>query len=244
MRSPSIFQDLKLLQKSKTPALLFFGQSSLQFSKIKSENHFNDISLQGKKKSPFSIFLVFSSFESKNVNFALKLLQKFTSSLVVQLSSFQSFQKTYKKLAQKPLSIKPVTAKKPKPSSSAAFVASDQSFGLSFEKTNRRFQSEAISVPCTSEPFKLTTSKVVGILQTLRAVIQPAHFRQVPQSSTLYTVVKSPHVFKKTREQFASTLCKSVVKLNFKSSTVASLFLNSFFLLKFPCEVKVVLKNF
>lgn len=252
MRSPSIFQDFKFLHKPKTQVSSFLGSSGcsnslqsnfsgeiIEISNQKNNSlfRFDGFSFQGKGPELHQIFLVFSSFESKDLDCALNLFKRFTLTLASQYKTthcFQTYQKLLYPLCHLAKQKKQVSVNKPKLSNPT----------FAFDTTSHRFYlRKASSVLSTVETLKITTPKTVGLLRALRAICQPSHPQIVPQSSALITVIKSPHVFKKTREQFALTKCKSVVKLDFKNSSVASLFLNSFFLLKFPCEIKVILKT-
>nr|AOC61519.1 ribosomal protein S10 [Rhexinema sarcinoideum] len=258
MRSPSIFQDLKFLHKPNTQVSSFLSQSNFSGKKIEISNKKNNslcfygsFLFQNKNQKHYQIFLVFSSFESKNLHCALNLFKKFTLCLASQYETMNCFQKTYKKLLfppsifakQKPKSFLK-TANQKNQRCDIKLKLANPPIAFAFDTTSHPDSlKKASCVLSTVNALKKATPKMVGLLRALRIVGQPFHPKIVPQSSSLITVIKSPHVFKKTREQFALTICKSVVKLDFKNSTVASLFLNSFFLLKFPCEVKVILKT-
>ena len=81
-------------------------------------------------------------------------------------------------------------------------------------------------------------------LKTIRLLNRPVNkVLSIPQPITLHTLIKSPHVFKKTREQFASTFYKNSIKFHLDSEVSFQIFLNSFTLLKLPAEVKMILKR-
>lgn len=64
---------------------------------------------------------------------------------------------------------------------------------------------------------------------------------KIPQSTAIKTVIRSPHVFKKTREQFGLTKSKHVIVYHFRSQWSAMVFINCASLLKFPAEVQIVM---
>lgn len=66
---------------------------------------------------------------------------------------------------------------------------------------------------------------------------------QFPQSTHLRTVIRSPHVFKKTREQFGMVKCIRSLDYYFISHTCAQLFINCASVLKFPAEVQILLST-
>lgn len=66
---------------------------------------------------------------------------------------------------------------------------------------------------------------------------------QFPQSTHLKTVIRSPHVFKKTREQFGMVKCIRSLDYYFQSNTSAQLFINCASVLKFPVEVQIQLSS-
>lgn len=84
---------------------------------------------------------------------------------------------------------------------------------------------------------------ITGVLRTLRLLNRPLKYLCVPQPTKLYTVIRSPHVFKKTREQFATTQYKHAIKLQFCSDVSFRIFLDSFVLLKLPAEVKMLIQS-
>jgi len=65
----------------------------------------------------------------------------------------------------------------------------------------------------------------------------------LPQSTHLRTVIRSPHVFKKTREQFGMIKCKISIDYYFQSYTCAQLFINCASLLKSGVEVQIRLRH-
>lgn len=91
---------------------------------------------------------------------------------------------------------------------------------------------------------KLQDSKIAGILRAVRDLNQPFKSTDICLSTKLYTVIRSPHVFKKTREQFAMTKIKRIVQLNFQSKAALRLLIDSLILLKLPAEVKVIIRDY
>jgi ribosomal protein S10 len=81
--------------------------------------------------------------------------------------------------------------------------------------------------------------KYHGMIQSLHDHGRLKATNQLPQSTHLRTVIRSPHVFKKTREQFGMVKCKISLDYYFKSNTCAQLFINCASLLKLPVEVQV-----
>lgn len=101
--------------------------------------------------------------------------------------------------------------------------------------------------------FKLVTLEISKVgedyklrclaLKTVRNLAQPLGALGVPQKNNLYTVIRSPHVFKKTREQFVKQKYKLRIQLDFASGTMSSEFLDALVLLKLPAEIKVVIHS-
>jgi ribosomal protein S10 len=67
--------------------------------------------------------------------------------------------------------------------------------------------------------------KYHGMIQSLHDHGRLKATNRLPQSTHLRTVIRSPHVFKKT-EQFGMVKCKISLDYYFKSNTCAQLFIN------------------
>lgn len=81
------------------------------------------------------------------------------------------------------------------------------------------------------------------IIKTIHRLGSLKAANQLPQSTRLRTVIRSPHVFKKTREQFGMTKYKISLDYYFKSHRGAQLFINCACLVKFPLEVQIILSS-
>nr|YP_010733789.1 ribosomal protein S10 [Gayralia brasiliensis]YP_010733818.1 ribosomal protein S10 [Monostroma nitidum]WEG93060.1 ribosomal protein S10 [Gayralia brasiliensis]WEG93089.1 ribosomal protein S10 [Monostroma nitidum] len=90
---------------------------------------------------------------------------------------------------------------------------------------------------------KLNFKQSVAYLKLVGSLNENLNSTEVSMPTKLYTVIRSPHVFKKTREQFAITKYKRVVKLVFKSKSALKILVDSFVLLKLPAEVKIIIRN-
>lgn len=82
----------------------------------------------------------------------------------------------------------------------------------------------------------------LSYLRTVRAINNYNNHYYNNGYNSLYTVIKSPHVYKKTREQFALSHYKASVNYKIKHNTTTSLLKNTFLALKFPVEIKMVFK--
>ena len=82
-------------------------------------------------------------------------------------------------------------------------------------------------------------NRLVNILRTARDLNHALSQDSCPQTTRLFTVIRSPHVFKKTREQFAKTHHRRVVSLLFRSRAATQLFVDSLILLRLSAELKI-----
>jgi len=107
-------------------------------------------------------------------------------------------------------------------------------------KTWRRSDTEnTIKYLITLKALKF---KDLSYLRTVRDINNYHNHYNNNSYNCLYTVIKSPHVYKKTREQFALSHNKAGVYTKIKNNTTTSLYINFFLGLKFPVEIKMVLK--
>lgn len=249
MRLHSIFQESKLLSfasinNSKTAAYLkgdcnlkngiypniTEGRYCLKGSLNSRVQQLPDVSgtipqriLNSKK-----LILVLSSFESKDLECALKIIHKFIIALTNQLNNFFSLGATPRN---------PLTFTKGK------YYSSVGKKNLQYFRCKIEMGGTTVPLP---EPkiLKNRTKPAVGVLRAVRAINQSFKPMSIPQSTQLYTVIKSPHVYKKTREQFATTLCKCSLIFDFNCMVDLRLLMDSLVMLKLPVEVKFILKNF
>lgn len=110
---------------------------------------------------------------------------------------------------------------------------------LSAKQGHHIFSKVALSTSRYGEDYKLRNLA----LKTVRNLAQSLSALGVPQKANLYTVIRSPHVFKKTREQFVKQKYKLRIQLDFASNTLSSEFLDALVLLKLPAEIKVVIHS-
>ena len=110
---------------------------------------------------------------------------------------------------------------------------------LSAKQGQHIFSKVALSTSRYGEDYKLRNLA----LKTVRNLAQPLSALGVPQKANLYTVIRSPHVFKKTREQFVKQKYKLRIQLDFASNTLSSEFMDALVILKLPAEIKVVIHS-
>lgn len=212
-------------------------------------------------RSISKIKLFFRSFEAKDLQDSLDIFQNYLCSLTNQLSTLQKYQPLvdHKPLTEwQPLGYKIITpggeTKERKPVSGYykgqinAARLDLQTLGQSrpfYQRSQNitegtRNSKGARAIICRGVVAKQpSVLKAVSLLRALRDIHSSLNVLSVPQRTSLYTVIKSPHVFKKTREQFATTANKKVLTIHLASKVARSLVLESFLLLKLPCEVKI-----
>jgi ribosomal protein S10 len=260
MRLHSIFQESKLLSfasinNSKTAAYLkgdcnlkngiypniTEGRYCLKGSLNSRVQQLPDVSgtipqriLNSKK-----LILVLSSFESKDLECALKIIHKFIIALTNQLNNLFSFLQVRCEKEKKSL-LNPLTFTKGK------YYSSVGKKNLQYFRCKIEMGGTTVPLPEADKILKNRTEKkpAVGVLRAVRAINQSFKPMSIPQSTQLYTVIKSPHVYKKTREQFATTLCKCSLIFDFNCMVDLRLLMDSLVMLKLPVEVKFILKNF
>lgn len=199
----------------------FFSETSLNLPRtFKRPRGLNDNRTFEAKR----VFWIFSSFETQdNLRVALKLFQAYLTNLtniILGHSRFNS--QSMPRIALGP---------------------------PGYETTSKLKQiPEKIELFTFTKAVKMDVSLLKTVRNINRALTNFSGEHNNPggiigQSTQLYTVIKSPHVYKKKREQFAITKVKSVVSLDCRSTNTLTLLKDSFLLTKFPDEIKMVFKN-
>jgi ribosomal protein S10 len=214
----------------------------------------SDFNYYGKSKTGTNrVSIVFTSREVENVDIAISLFQKYVANLANRLlnSTYLSLdcvtslqQKSRGLFRRSKFIIVP-------PASLQQKVVREEEKQLplanKFEQQKPRINLKNLLFPYRDEnkgfnyrnhiiKYKLQ----VGVLKAVRNLSQK-RLTSIPQKAQLYTVIRSPHVFKKTREQFATQQYKRVIKLDFTSVTALRLLTDTVVLLKLPVEIKVII---
>lgn len=114
---------------------------------------------------------------------------------------------------------------------------------LSPKNTNTQGAHSANARGVTGAKKILWSIKSHNMVRTIHDHGSLKAINQFPQSTHLRTVIRSPHVFKKTREQFGMVKCIRSLDYYFQSNTCAQLFINCASVLKFPVEVQILLSS-
>jgi ribosomal protein S10 len=170
-------------------------------------------------KPTVQVVLAFTSFEKKDLDWAFHLFQSYLTNITNRLITYNCFEKSVS-----------LYSKEVKQRAQLLYGAP-----LNVRKAESRLRQEKSLIE------RITA--VAGIARAVRTLNEPLRATAIPLSTQLYTVIRSPHVFKKTREQFATTQYKRVIKLSFRSHAALRLFIDSFLLLKLPVEVKLVIRD-
>nr|YP_025816.1 ribosomal protein S10 [Tupiella akineta]AAQ18775.1 ribosomal protein S10 [Tupiella akineta] len=259
MESSSSFSDTfilnkKLVHRVKTLHSMQSSDKSNLFKQFFTEL----VELQKRviSKPNVQVILAFSSLEKKDLDWAFHLFQSYLTNLTDRLIAYNGFEKgkVNKNLNKKLFQTKVNKFYSPKklnqalPSRPRYKVKTETNLPLGKVRLETQLLASE-TLPATESKFRQEKlfiergTTVAGIARAVRSLNEPLKVTPIPLSTQLYTVIRSPHVFKKTREQFATTQYKRVIKLNFRSNAALRLFVDSFILLKLPVEVKVVVRD-
>jgi small subunit ribosomal protein S10 len=196
----------------------------------KKEKKKTEYRVAAQPKVSASVVLTFASVEKANLNHTFKIFQKYLGYLKNKLlNSYHS---------------------KVKYGLSQTNGYCDV-FNLGYYKFTNTLFYKAISPSSPLRNKKIPLNQYlkeyklkVELLKTLGSLNLPKNaVVDIPQKAQLYTVIRSPHVFKKTREQLNSQKYKRVVRLHLTTTTALRLFMDTLILLRLPVEVKVVASN-
>lgn len=238
---------------------------------IKLQNFARDAKLRRETTIPtVQVVLVFSSFEKRDLNWAFHLFQNYITNLTNLLTAYNCIETGLSLYSEgmnpdfdaKDTKLRPRDfVKKPFLTKTCSQVRKLGVNRLHFPRKYKDGVEIGAKLEAQLFPHEATLKQekhlierktfryaqscgaVAGIVKAVRALNEPFRATSIPLPTQLYTVIRSPHVFKKTREQFATTQYKRAIKLSFGSNAALRLLIDSLILLKLPAEIKVAIRD-
>ena len=208
-----------LLELERKNRAFLSKDSKKTFLDLLRKQNFPACSKFHRAKPIIGITLVLSSSVDKNVRISFHLLKSLLANMISQIIFTRQI------MWSQPFNEYSVKGK-----------------GKNLQKSPEFYHTTSQTPPLQLDSA-LVRREAVKTLRTSRSLGASLELTTIPQSVKLFTVIRSPHVFKKTREQFASNLSKRALSLSFWDRSTAQLFLESLTLLKLPVETKIFLKD-